>query len=129
MADHLRDHVAPTRLLIDEASTDTFDSVVAAARLVHAGEYFACTIISDSYHVARIALMFRILRVSAETGPINSGRGRTPLRHWLWMRAREAVATPYDAAITLIQRRALLATFAAEAARTPSPPSPTQALR
>lgn len=117
MVEHLRDHVAPTRLLIDEVSTDTFDSVVAAARLVHAKAYSGCTIISDSYHLPRIALMFRILGVSAKAGPIATGRQGAPVRHWLWMRIREAMATPYDAAITLVKRRALLETFAPAAAR------------
>lgn len=123
MADQLRDHVATSRLLLDEASTDTFDSVVAAARLVHAGAYSACTVVSDGYHLPRIALMFRILGVTTEPGPVAPGRGGAPLRHWLWMRVREAAATPYDAAITLMRRRALIAAFAPAAAQNATGPA------
>lgn len=111
MAERLSPHVASERLLLDEASTDTFDSVVAASRFIHAGGYNACTIVSDSYHIPRIALMFRILSVPAQAGPISRGRGSTSLRHWLWMRARETVATPFDAAITIVRRRRLLENF------------------
>lgn len=111
MAEHLRDHAEATRLLIDDVSTDTFDSVVVASRLVHAGAYSGCTIISDGYHLPRIALMFRILGVSAEVGPVAAGRHGAPLGYWLWMRVREAVATPYDALITLVRRPRLLREF------------------
>jgi len=108
MAARLAGHVEDHRIILDEESTDTLESVIAAARYVHSRRYSGCTLVSDAYHLPRIALMFRILGVPISLGPVE-GRSGAPLRHWIYMRARETAALPYDAAITLLRRQSLLA--------------------
>ena len=108
--------VAQARLVLDEASRDTLQSVVAAARFARARGAARCVICSDRYHQPRIRLLLGALGVRTAPGPLAPGRGGAPLRHWTRMRLREGVAIPYDLALVLAKRRSLLAELAAEAA-------------
>ena len=101
-----RGGVPPGRLIADEASLDTLQSVAAAARLARArGNPFvvAC---SDGYHLPRIRLMLAVLGVRSVAGPRSGPRG-TRL-HRLAMALREIPAIPYDVALVAAQRRRLL---------------------
>lgn len=100
--------VAPERLILDEASADTLDSVVAAARLVRERRLAGCVVCSDRYHLPRIRLLMTALGVRTVSGPLARGRAGTSLRHWTRMRLRESLAIPYDLAIVLARRRRLL---------------------
>jgi uncharacterized SAM-binding protein YcdF (DUF218 family) len=101
--------VAPDRLVLDEASRDTLQSVVATARTLRDGGYGRCIVCSDRYHVPRIRLLLAALGVRAEAGPVAPGHGGAGRRHWTCMQLREALAIPYDLAIVLTRRRSLLA--------------------
>lgn len=94
------------RLLLDEASFDTFDSVVVAAR--HAREIGACrvVVVSDGYHLPRVRLMLGLLGVHTRAAPHDE---RPALPNLLRMSLREALAIPYDAALVIIRRRKVLA--------------------
>jgi vancomycin permeability regulator SanA len=105
--------IAPARLVLDEASLDTLQSVVAAARFVHRRGLDGCVICSDRYHLPRIRLMLAALGVRTLAGPMAPGRGGTRLRYWLRMHLREALAVPYDLAIVLARRQEFLAAIAA----------------
>ncbi|MFC3069540.1 YdcF family protein [Phenylobacterium soli] len=101
--------VDPGRLVLDEASLDTLQSVVATARFVRARSLAGCVVCSDRYHLPRIRLMLGALGVATQVGPVAPGRGGAPLAHWTRMRLRESVAIPYDLGIVLTRRRRLLA--------------------
>jgi vancomycin permeability regulator SanA len=107
--------VDPARLVLDEASRDTLQSVVAAARFVRARGLAGCVVCSDRYHIPRIQLLLGALGVPTTPGPLAPGRGGAPLRHWTRMRLREGLAIPYDLALVLARRSRLLREFAAEA--------------
>lgn len=110
--------IAPHRLILDEASRDTLQSVVAAARFVRAESLAGCIVCSDRYHIPRIRLLLSALGVASAPGPLQPGRAGSPLPHWAYMRLREGAAIPYDLAIVLARRRGLLA----EIARAPTRP-------
>jgi uncharacterized SAM-binding protein YcdF (DUF218 family) len=101
--------VAPERIVVDEESRDTFQSVVATARFLKARGLSRCIVCSDRYHIPRIRLLLAALGVTATPGPLLPGRGGTRLAYWLKMTLREALAIPYDLAIVLIRRPGLLA--------------------
>jgi vancomycin permeability regulator SanA len=101
--------VPSERLVLDEASRDTLQSVLAAARFVRERRLSRCVVCSDRYHILRIRLLLAVLGVRSQTGPLLPGRGGAPLASWMRMRAREALAIPYDLAIVLTRRRRLLA--------------------
>ena len=107
--------VSEARLVLDEASRDTLQSVVAAARFARARGGVHCVICSDRYHQPRIRLLLGALGVATAPGPLTPGRGGTSVRHWAHMRLREGVAIPYDLVLVLAKRRSLLAEMAAEA--------------
>ena len=105
--------VSPERLVLDEASVDTLQSVIAAARLVRLRGLGGCIACSDRYHIPRIRLLLGALGVASAPGPLAPGRAGVGWRAWAFMRLREAAAIPYDLAIVLVRRRALLAAIAA----------------
>lgn len=101
--------VALERLIADEESLDTLQSVVAAGRWRRKLEASQVIVCSDVYHVPRIRLMLRALGVPSAAGPRLPGRGGSSLAHWTRMTLREGLAIPYDLAIVLAQRRRLAA--------------------
>jgi uncharacterized SAM-binding protein YcdF (DUF218 family) len=101
------------RLVLDEASRDTLQSVLAAARFVRDRGLSPCVVVSDRYHIPRIRLLLGALGVATTPGPLAPGRGGAPLPHWTRMRLREALAIPYDLGIVFTRRRRLLAEIAA----------------
>jgi vancomycin permeability regulator SanA len=105
--------VDAARLVLDETSLDTLQSVLAAARFVRGRALASCVVVSDRYHIPRIRLLLGALGVATAAGPLAPGRGGAPLRHWTRMRLREGLAIPYDLGIVLTRRRRLLAEIAA----------------
>lgn len=96
--------VAPGRLILDEASLDTLQSVVAAARVVRERSLDGCVVCSDRYHVPRIRMLLGALGVRSIGGPTAPGLGGTRPYYWAKMHLREALAIPYDLAIVLARR-------------------------
>jgi uncharacterized SAM-binding protein YcdF (DUF218 family) len=105
--------VDPARLVLDEDSRDTLQSVLATARFVRSLGQASCVVCSDRYHIPRIQLLLGALGVAATPGPLAPGRGGAPLPHWTRMRLREGLAIPYDLGIVLTRRRRLLAEITA----------------
>jgi uncharacterized SAM-binding protein YcdF (DUF218 family) len=96
--------IAADRLVLDEASRDTLQTVAAASLFVRERGLAGVIVCSDSYHVPRARLIFALLGVMSRSGPVRSGLRETGFGYWLWMRLREALAIPYDGAITLVRR-------------------------
>lgn len=101
--------VAPQRIVLDEQSRDTLQSVLAAARFLKARRLSRCIVCSDRYHIPRIRLLLGALGVATATGPLAPGRGDTRRSYWLKMTLREGLAIPYDLAIVLWRRPGLMA--------------------
>lgn len=101
-----REGVADDRLVPDEASLDTLQSVAVAARLARRLASPFVVACSDGYHLPRIRLMLWLLGVRSMAGPQSGPRG--DLRHRIGMALREIPAIPYDAVLVAAQRRRLL---------------------
>ena len=85
--------VDPARLILDEASADTLQTVRAStAWMKRHGRDIAipCT---DRYHQPRVRMLFALAGVKSMALPIDPVGAR---RQRLWMQAREAAAIPYD---------------------------------
>ena len=104
--------VAPGRLVLDEASLDTLQSVIATARMVRQHGLDGALICSDRYHLPRIRLMLAVLGVATQACQTAKGHAGTRARYWLRMYLREALAIPYDLAIVIARRREFLAAVA-----------------
>jgi vancomycin permeability regulator SanA len=100
--------IEPDRLVLDAASLDTLQSAIAAARHMHRQRLRACLVCTDSYHVPRALALMRLLGVSAGGWPARAGLRQQGLSAFLWMRAREAVALPYDLALAMLKRGSVL---------------------
>jgi len=110
MADLLQaEGVDPARLILDEHSRDTLENIIAALGFLRARSLSRAIICTDGYHVPRVAMMFALLGVKSEPGPIRTGRGEARRREWWRMSAREVLAYPYDLVLVLARRREILA--------------------
>jgi vancomycin permeability regulator SanA len=102
----LREGVPRERLLLDEDSLDTLQSVAVAARRARALGSPYVVACSDGYHLPRIRLMLGVLGVrtvaAARPGPPGD-----PWRH-VGMALREIPAIPYDVVLVAAQKRRLL---------------------
>lgn len=98
----------PARLVLDEASRDTLQSVLVAARFLRQRDLTRCIVCSDGYHLPRIRLLLGALGVRTQAGPVPRGPAGSRRRNWLRMVLREALAIPYDLAIVLARRPALM---------------------
>ncbi|WP_293450928.1 YdcF family protein [Phenylobacterium sp.] len=102
-----RRDIAPDRLILDEVSLDTLQSVVAVARL--ARERAAMVLVcSDAYHVPRIRVTLSALGARSRTGPRPTGPYAASLGHRVRMGLRECAALPYDLAIAMARRGHLM---------------------
>ena len=95
------------RLILDEDSFDTLQSVAAVTRLSRTRGGARAIICSDDYHLPRIRMMLRVLGVPTSRGPVPRGPGSGSIGHWSKMALREAAAIPYDLAIVLARRDTL----------------------
>ena len=95
MADALAASVAPERLVLDEASVDTLQTVERAVAYARAHGHERCIACTDRYHQPRVLMLFTLFGMRA--GPILFPRTETPgNRPWLRAHLREAAAIPYD---------------------------------
>lgn len=94
------------RLIPDEASLDTLQTVAVAGRLSRARGGAPIVAVSDAYHLPRIGLMFRTLGVPARVW--RAPPPQDDFGHHLKMALREIPAIPYDVALVAAQRRRLL---------------------
>lgn len=94
MATLLGNAVPPRRLLLDEVSLDTLQSVRAAVRTFRAGGYAGLISCTDGYHQPRIRLLFALWGIPSRA--VSPARQGAAALHWR-MVLREAAALPYDA--------------------------------
>jgi vancomycin permeability regulator SanA len=104
MATLLRDAgISSERILLDEASTDTLESVRNCARILKALPEFGDVIVcSDIYHIPRCRWLFKLYGVSTISGKVASGRSQNKASRWLYYYLREWAATPWDTLMVLL---------------------------
>jgi len=105
--------VAEARVVLDEASLDTLQSAVAAARFARRAGLDGCVVCSDRYHIPRIRLILAVLGTPSVAGPTERGLKGTRAYYQLKMHLREALAIPYDFIIVLFRRAELRREIAA----------------
>ena len=109
--------ISEERLTLDEASQDTFETVIATAIFVRQYELSGCIACSERYHLPRIRLLLAVFGVTAVSGPVGLRSEHAPIRLSFKMHAREAAAIPYDLALALIRRRRILRQVTCDPAR------------
>ncbi len=88
--------VDPARLILDEASRDTLQTVLAAARFWRAEALGACWICTDRYHQPRTRMLFRMAGVPTRAAHSPPERDAVPRDQRRRNHLREAAAIPYD---------------------------------
>jgi uncharacterized SAM-binding protein YcdF (DUF218 family) len=93
MADILAGAVSAERLILDEVSDDTLQTVRAAAAHARAYHYTTILTCTDAYHQPRVRMLFRLMGLASR--PVRlAARGPQELRLKMWL--RECAALPYD---------------------------------
>ncbi len=96
--------IDPARLILDEASRDTLQTVLRATRLWRKeglGTVYVCT---DRYHIPRCRMLFRLAGVPTRAVPTPPEREDVPREQRRWNHFREAAAIPYDFVAMLFTR-------------------------
>ena len=94
MARMLEGSVSAERLILDEVSIDTLQTVRAAARYAYEHGYWAIQTCTDAYHQPRVRMLFAMMKRGSRPVRIVA-RGSKQLQVKMWM--REFAAIPYDA--------------------------------
>lgn len=94
MANMVDGVVSAERLILDEASRDTLQTVAAAVAHGREQGYAKIQPCTDAYHQPRVIMLFRLMGFSTHAVPIVA-RGPKRLQAKMW--AREFAAIPYDA--------------------------------
>ncbi|MGY2735803.1 uncharacterized SAM-binding protein YcdF (DUF218 family) [Sphingomonas sp. UYP23] len=93
MAQLLKGAIAPDRLILDEVSADTLQTVRAGATYARRHGYAAIRTCTDAYHQPRVRMLFGVMGFASR--PVRMvARGPKPLQAKMW--AREMAAIPYD---------------------------------
>lgn len=95
------------RLVLDEASLDTLQTVVAAARHVRAHGLAGVVVCTDSYHTPRTRLCFQVLGIDSADGSVQAGPRQMGWGAWWRMRLREIPAIAYDGLLAVTKRSGL----------------------
>jgi vancomycin permeability regulator SanA len=101
-----RQGIPSERLVADEDSLDTLQSVVRAGREARTRRSPFVIACSDGYHLPRIRLMLAVLGYRSVGAPAVGPRGDR--RHRWGMALREVAAIPYDVVLVAAQRRKFL---------------------
>ena len=92
------------RLVLDEDSLDTLQTVLAATRFIRTRGLAGAIVCTDSYHTPRTRLTFAALGVRTLDGSVKAGPRQMGWPEWARMRLREIPAIPYDGALALMKR-------------------------
>ena len=103
MANLLQDAGIPSeRILLDELSTDTLESVHNCATILRSlpryGDVIVC---SDIYHIPRCRWLFKLFGVSTCSGEVASGLPQNTASRWIYYYLRELPAFVWDTLMAL----------------------------
>jgi len=99
--------VSSNDIEIDEKSTDTMDSIVACVNILKARNIRRIIICTDTYHVLRIKLLFRIFGMQPVSYPMPSGLKANGWLRWIYYYVREAAAILWDLPIGVVRKLTL----------------------
>lgn len=95
--------IQSARILLDEAATDTLESVQNCASIIKSlpdhGDVIVC---SDIYHIPRCRWLFKLYGVSTRSGTVASGRTQNKALRWTYYYLREWGAIAWDTIAALL---------------------------
>lgn len=95
--------VQADRILLDEASVDTLESVRNCVAILRALPEFGDVIVcSDVYHIPRCRWLFKLYGISSHSGKVASGRDQNTALRWAYYYLREFAALPWDTFLVLV---------------------------
>ena len=97
--------ISRDRILLDEAATDTLESVRNCAGMLRSipeiGDVIVC---SDIYHIPRCRWLFKLYGFGTEPGKVVSGRSQNKPWRWLYYYVRELPAAVWDTLMALADK-------------------------
>jgi len=102
----LRHKVLPEKIIVDDQSKDTLDSVVICSRILkdHLPTFQSVVVCSDIYHVPRSRWLFYLRGIKTQRTKVQSGLPANGLIKWMYYYIRELAAIVYDTILILKHR-------------------------
>lgn len=87
--------VASEKILLEPNSSSTFASVVNCIEIMRSKGFKDAIIVTDSYHILRCIISFRLLGIRCIGYGAHNKKGETPYIKWFYYHLREIVAVPW----------------------------------
>jgi uncharacterized SAM-binding protein YcdF (DUF218 family) len=106
-AELIRRGISSSRILVDDRSRNTRESVLAVARILRSlpSAPQPIFVVTDTYHQWRCRLLLFLLGVRTQHAKLTSGIAANGILRWSLYYVREALAVPKDVLLLLFQRR------------------------
>ena len=100
--------VGDDRIIVEQNSRDTLQSVVNCTRLIRSlGRPRSVIVCTDRYHLTRCRLLFRLAGIETEYAKMPNPRADAGLWRSLYYYLREAAAVPWDVFLIALWHRRL----------------------
>ncbi len=100
----IEEGIPESRIIQEEKGTTTLTSVRQCVRIVRSNDWDRVIVVSDSYHLFRARLLFRIHGVDAIGSEARGGKEANSTFRWLYYHLRELVALPCTLILALLKR-------------------------
>lgn len=91
-------------ILLDQNSSNTFESVINCKEIMRIRKFKNAVVVTDSYHVLRCVISFRLLGIQCTAYGTKNKKRRTPRLKWIYYHVREVVAIPWYIILCLFYR-------------------------
>lgn len=90
--------VLPEKIIVDEQSKDTLDSIINCSQILkkHSPRFQSIVVSSDRYHLPRCRWLFYLKGIKTTRVDVRSGLSANGLAKWVYYYFREFAAIIYD---------------------------------
>ncbi|MCP4688167.1 MAG: YdcF family protein [Desulfobacterales bacterium] len=91
----LREGIPEERIVIEDKSASTFQSVINCLEIMQRRNWLSAHIVTDPFHMLRCKLAFRMLGLKATGSSTRGGEHDYPKWKWIYYYLREMIAIPF----------------------------------
>ncbi len=87
--------IPESKVVVEEEGTTTLTSVMKCVRIMRENDWNGAVVVSDSYHLFRATLLFRLFGMKAVGSEARGGKEANSTLKWWYYHLRELVALPW----------------------------------
>lgn len=100
----IEEGIPESRIVLEDEGTTTLDSITRCARIMRSNHWNSAMVVSDSYHLFRSTLLFRLLGMKAIGCEAKGGKEANSTLKWWYYYLREVIALPWTLIVALLKR-------------------------